>query len=152
MQVPDILIGRTRYPHHAPDTRLASKVTKQHAQQLLAIQTIGLPVTSMPFDFDTRRIDHQVNHSLLAEEAMQPKAIATRFITTPYWSVVRQAETLFGFANLIPEQVQPTRGHRPQARTRAQAGAERHLPLSPTEFKSNVQSGCRRATMLVRGR
>src|SRR5687768_932452 len=59
---------------------LATMMPDKHRQQLVCVKPIGLGPPSSPADLDARRVDHDVVHALLTEPAMQPPAVAPRFV------------------------------------------------------------------------
>ena len=74
------LIGR-RHAHHAADMPLASMVSRQHPQQALRVEPIGLRPPGAPADQDACGLQHVVRDAMRDKETMQPKPVAASFET-----------------------------------------------------------------------
>lgn len=110
VELPLILGGQAGHMHHAPHARLTGVVADQHGEQLLDVEAIGLGRFAAATDLNTGRIDDQVGNVLMLEAAVEPEAIAARFITAYHSRIGGQSETLAGELNFLFERHDVTGG------------------------------------------
>ena len=127
-------------------------ITHQQVQQLGRIQTIALRTPLPPLDLDAGRIDDLIVHTAGNQLAVQPKAIAARFVATDHLGVGWQSEAFLGLGDFLLQPAQVTPWQRSQPRLLPMAGRERKFPLLPAQFERQVQNAMRRTTMILVGR
>src|SRR5688500_9549654 len=81
-----LLRGR-RHVNDAPDSLLTRVSADEHAHQLARIEPIGLCPALAAVDLDARGVDNAIGDPATHEVAMEPKAVASRFVTAPDWRV-----------------------------------------------------------------
>ena len=65
MRAARVLLLDARFAQHRPDASFAAVMAQQQAQQLVAVDPIGLGAPRVPVHFDAGRIDHDVVDALL---------------------------------------------------------------------------------------
>ena len=105
MQLPAVLIlGRGRMDD-GPDLLLAVVPTHKHTHELDGVEAVGLGSALAAIDLDARRIDDEVLDAVSPEEAIEPEAVASGFVTGDDLGIPGKPEACLGGLNLGQEQI-----------------------------------------------
>lgn len=96
VQAPVIFLLRRRDARHSPYPPLAGVIAHQHRTQLVAVKPVGLRATGMPVHLDTGRINHEIDHALLGQPAVQPEAVAAGLVTAVDGSIRAEVAARLG--------------------------------------------------------
>jgi len=72
---------RLRVEDYGPDLLLAVVRTHKHANELDGVEAVGLGSALAAIDLDACRIDDKVLDTVSPEEAIEPEAVASGFVT-----------------------------------------------------------------------
>ena len=147
-----LILGRGR-TDHGPDLLLAVVPTHQHAHQLDGVEAVGFGSALAAIDLDTRRIDDEVLDAVSPEEAIEPEAVASGFVTGDNLGVLGKPEACLGGLDLGQEQIQGAGRDGSQSWFLCRADRESQFPGVPAQLQGEVEHrGCRECRILVVGR
>ena len=99
-----LILGCDRgHVDHTPYLTFAMVIPHQHAQQFADVSRIALGPTLATVDCDRGRIHHMGGDALGLQKAMQPEALASRFVTTSPWRGIREAKARFGVGDFVAQ-------------------------------------------------
>jgi hypothetical protein len=97
--------------------RSPPEVAQQHRQQLATVEAIGLGPPGPAIDFDAGRVHHDVVDTLRKKPAVQPEAVAARFVATAHHSIAHQTTARLGLGDRVQHRPLIARVHRVAARS-----------------------------------
>ena len=143
-----VLIGSRRLVQHRPHA-FARMVPQQHRQQLVPIEPIGLGPPGAPVDLDAGRVHHDVVDTLRTQPAVQPPAVATRFVATVHRRARRQLAAPARLGDARQNTGLIAGAHRIPARP-APAIAQRQRPALVAQLEAQVQSTANRRIVVAK--
>jgi hypothetical protein len=92
-QLPVVLVFRRRGTHDRPDLRLAVEPPNEHGHKLDGVKPVGLGPALATVDLDAGPVDDDVHDVLGQDEAMDPEAVPSGFVTGDHLRLLGQAES-----------------------------------------------------------
>src|SRR5262249_18036773 len=111
----------------------------EQVQELARVHWVALHVLAAAVDLDGPGVHHDIVDPATRQRAVQPEAIAARFVAGADRGVRRQVEALLGPGNLFVQPGQVARRQGPEARLLGRLGGAGDQPLVLPEFQCEVQ-------------
>jgi hypothetical protein len=138
VHLPPIFLLHRRYVQDPPVPAFARGVTEQQTQQRRGVETIRLRATRSSRDLDTGRIDHQGDDPRGRARALQPEAVAARFVAQHHRRVRRQATMLTRAREFRVQPGEGARREHPHAGRRGHRWSAGQAPARVAEIQGNV--------------
>ena len=120
--------GDRRHADLTPAPAIPGRRVHQLHDECRDIDAIRLRTPVSPIDGDARRVNHHIGNAVCGQRAVQPKRVASRFITASHRHTGGNTEVLFGDRNFFPQPLEIARRDRADARTSRAPHRKGQLP------------------------